>query len=93
MNPKASKEALARIVKERLNQDIKWGDQAHHPDQTWLTILTEEVGEMSQVILHARFGGHHGTWDNAIMEATQVAAVATAWLEALIIRRDRGDSL
>lgn len=93
MNPSASAEAVRRILSERLDQDQKWGDQAHHPDTTWLAILTEEVGELSRVILHAKFNGHDGTWDNAMEEATQVAAVAMAWLEALIVRKERGEDL
>ena len=93
MNPSASAEAVRLVLNERAQQDSKWGDQAHHPDTTWLTILMEEVGELCQVVLHAKFGGHHGTWDNAIEEATQVAAVAMAHLEALIVRKGRGDTL
>ena len=93
MNPSASAEAIRRILVERADQDMKWGDQAHHPDTTWLAILMEEVGELCQVVLHAKFGGKHGTWDNALEEATQVAAVATAWLEALIVRQQRGADL
>ena len=93
MNTEAATKALRLVLAERQAQDEKWGDQAHHPDSTWLTILMEEVGELSQVVLHARFGGHHGTWENAMEEATQVAAVSLAWLEALIVRMDRGDEL
>lgn len=93
MNARISELAVGMVLAERMAQDEKWGDQAHHPDMTWLTILVEEVGEMAQVILHANFNGKHGTWDNAIEEATQVAAVSMAWLEALLIRRDRGDDL
>lgn len=93
MNPHASAEAIRRVINERASQDQKWGDQAHHPDTVWLAILIEEVGELAQVVLHSKFGGHHGTWGNALEEATQVAAVAMAWLEALITRKDRGDEL
>lgn len=93
MNPRASAEALRMILNERASQDATWGDQAHHPDAVWLAILTEEVGEMARVVLHAKFGGHDGTWDNALEEATQVAAVAMAWLEALLVRKQRGDEL
>lgn len=93
MNPTASAEAIKLVLGERAKQDEKWGDQAHHPDTTWLAILIEEVGELSQVVLHSKFGGHHGTWPRMIEEATQVAAVAMAHLEALIVRRDRGDDL
>jgi NTP pyrophosphatase (non-canonical NTP hydrolase) len=93
LNPDVSARAVKLILEERAQQDAKWGDQAHHPDTTWLAILTEELGELSQVILHAKFSGHHGTWKNAIEEATQVAAVSMAWLEALITRYGRGEDL
>lgn len=93
MNPTAAAEAIKLVLAERKAQDDKWGDQAHHPDTTWITILMEEVGELCQVILHAKFNGYKGTWDNALEEATQVAAVALAHLEALIVRRQRGDDL
>lgn len=93
MNPEASAEAIRLVLQERKLQDEKWGDQAHHPDATWLTILSEEIGELSRVILHARFGGYDGTWENAMHEATQVAAVSMAWLEALLVRKSRGDDL
>ena len=93
MNPAIAARAMGLIQLERKRQDETWGDQAHHPDMTWLAILVEEVGELSRVVLHARFNGHDGTWDNAIEEATQVAAVATAWLEALMFRKQRGDEL
>lgn len=93
MNPSVSADAVQRILSERINQDKKWGDQGHHPDTTWLAILTKELGEMAQVVLHTKFGGHHGTWDEAIEEATEVAAVAMAWLEALLTRKNRGEDL
>lgn len=89
----AASRALELVLTERASQDAKWGDQSYHLDTTWLAILMEEVGELSQVILHAKFDGKHGTWDNAIEEASQVAAVAMAWLEAMLMRHDRGDEL
>jgi NTP pyrophosphatase (non-canonical NTP hydrolase) len=68
------------ITEERSRQDQKWGDQSHHSDYIWPSILMEEVGELSKVI---------NEWDGndpehmamLKLELTQVAAVAKAWLE------------
>jgi NTP pyrophosphatase (non-canonical NTP hydrolase) len=68
------------IVKERRNQDKKWGEQ-NHDDYTWHAILTEEIGEVSQAILHDRFGGAAAGTVRA--ELVQVAAVALAWIECI----------
>jgi NTP pyrophosphatase (non-canonical NTP hydrolase) len=70
-------------LQERLAQDKKWGEQNHDPF-CYLTILVEEVGELAQAALHARYGGPAaaGLRD----EAVQVAAVALAIVECI----DRG---
>ena len=76
-------EALASVLAERISQDAEWGEQNQDPF-TYLVILMEEVGELSQAALHTRFGG-----DKAYglrIEAVQVAAVALAIVECL----DRG---
>ena len=72
------------IAAERREQDAQFGDQSGHSDEVWLAILMEEVGELSQVILHRRFGGHHDSDDRFEEELAQVAAVATAWLEGRV---------
>lgn len=41
---------IEEVVSERHRQDIKWGPQ-HHSPEVWLTILTEEVGEVARAIL------------------------------------------
>ena len=71
------------IRDERLRQELKWGEQNHNPF-VYLTILMEEVGELSEAALHARFGGPEA--ENMRAEAVQVAAVAQAIVECL----DRG---
>jgi NTP pyrophosphatase (non-canonical NTP hydrolase) len=76
-------EALASILCERERQDMKWGEQNHDPF-TYLTVLSEEVGELAQAALHARFGGEKA-WC-VRNEAVHVAAVALAIVECL----DRG---
>ena len=39
------------IVDELWRQDVKWGDQRDHDMTLWMTILTEEVGELAEAIL------------------------------------------
>lgn len=76
---------LSDVAAERSRQNDRWGDQSGHADFVWLGILTEEVGESAQAVLHDTFGGKaSGT---LYAELVQVAAVAVAWLEAL---HDRG---
>lgn len=76
-------QAATDVLAERQRQDAKWGEQNHDPF-TYLTILTEEVGEFSQAALHARFGGPAAA--GLREEAVQMAAVALAIVECL----DRG---
>lgn len=64
------------INAERDRQDAKWGrDRDLHPF-LWLTILTEEVGEVARASLK-------GDTENLRDELVQVAAVAIAQLEAM----------
>ena len=74
--------ALSDILEERARQDAKWGEQNHDPF-TYLTILMEEIGELSQAALHNRFGGKHGEFSHVREEAVQTAAVAVAIVECL----------
>lgn len=74
---------LDAIVQERVRQGLKWGEQ-NHDDKTWLAILTEEVGELAQAILHDEFGGRAA--GTARTELVQVAAVAVQWLECMTRR-------
>lgn len=69
------------IGTERTRQDNKWGVQ-DHDGPTWLAILSEEVGELSQCVLHAKFGGSQS--HKVLEEAVQVAAVAKAIVECLL---------
>lgn len=68
------------IDAERKRQNEKWGEQ-NHDDYRWLAILTEEVGELSQAILHDEFGGRAA--GTAQTELVHVAAVAVQWLECM----------
>jgi len=73
-------DVLNLIRAERERQNKKWGEQ-NHDDYRWLAILTEEVGEAAQAILHDEFGGSHA--GTAKTELVHVAAVAVQWLECM----------
>ncbi len=65
---------LANVLEERRKQDEKWGTDFHgRPDEQWLTILTEEVGEAAEAILQGREG-------DLCEEVNQIAAVCLSWL-------------
>ena len=74
-------EAGSCIDAERKRQQLKWGEQ-NHDMATWMLILHEETGGLSQAILHDRFGGDHS--GTAFKEAVQVAAVAKQIVEYMI---------
>jgi NTP pyrophosphatase (non-canonical NTP hydrolase) len=62
------------VIRERRAQDDKWGTPQSLPDFQWLTILTEEVGEVAKAINE----------DHQLEirdELVQVIAVAVKWLE------------
>jgi NTP pyrophosphatase (non-canonical NTP hydrolase) len=80
---KFRQQSVIDALRERIRQDEKWGEQNHDPF-TWLTILMEEVGELSQAALHTRYGGKAAA--GLREEAVQVAAVALSFIECL----DRG---
>lgn len=63
------------IANERVNQDLKWGQQNHAPS-FWITILAEEVGEAAHDSLEDYWQGYRA-------EMIQVAAVAVAAIESL----------
>lgn len=80
---------LKEVLRERVKQDGKWGEQNHDPFQ-WLAILGEEVGEANKAAVDAN------TWrnispvkfnkdglENYRAELIQVAAVAVSMVECL----------
>lgn len=71
-----SQEAVfAAVSLERLRQDTKWGTNFKgRADEKWLTILTEEVGEVAEAML--RDNDH-----DIEAELIQVAAVCVSWME------------
>ncbi|MGO0669796.1 MazG-like family protein [Klebsiella michiganensis] len=74
-----STKAIESVIAEMNRQDEKWGaDRNQHPF-VWQTILSEEVGEFSQAILHDEFGGHKS--GTAREEMVQIAAVALQIIE------------
>jgi NTP pyrophosphatase (non-canonical NTP hydrolase) len=73
------KDCIEEILKERERQNKKWGAQTHEPE-IWLAILSEEVGELSEAILHSKFGGKEA--GRTREELIHVAAVALQMLEA-----------
>ena len=68
-------EILEYIVKERVKQDNKWGEQ-NHDIYKWLAILGEEVGEVNKAALE-------NNYDEIISELIQIGAVAVAMIESL----------
>jgi len=76
--------AMEQVLRERARQNIKWGEQ-NHDMGTWMLILHEETGELSETELHRLFGGPKA--DSQMEEAIQVAAVALQIVEYLK-RRD-----
>lgn len=71
--------ALGDILRERISQDNKWGEQNHNL-MIWLGILAEEFGESAKVINDFHFGRE--AWIEDIRkELIQTAAVAVAMVE------------
>lgn len=68
------------VLRERENQDRKWGVQ-NHKFSFWNTILVEEVGEVAKEILDFETGGHN--LEELREEMVQTAAVAISMLECL----------
>lgn len=71
-------EILALIQVELDRQEEIWGEQ-DHTDDRWLAILVEELGEVALAM-------NDGTEIEVVLELTQVAAVAAAWIENITRR-------
>lgn len=71
---------INEVLKERVNQDEKWGEQNHSPLE-WLPILAEEFGEVAKEVCECYFSNYN--YDNYREELIQVAAVAIAMVECL----------
>lgn len=77
--PHDGSDALKSILDEMAAQDIKWGADRNHDLVLWHLILSEEVGEFAEAILHYQFGGPKET--GLRNEIVQVAAVALQIIE------------
>lgn len=75
---------IKAIKFERIKQDSQWGEQNHH-DYEWLSILTEELGEIANAINKHYLSSQlqEEAFLNMIYEIEQTAAVCVAWLECI----------
>ena len=67
------------VLAECARQNEKWGEKRNHNLFTWITVLSEEVGELAQAALHYKFGGPAAI--NLRTEAIHVAAVIFQLIE------------
>lgn len=79
MNEITRAKILEAVLSERERQDDRWGDQTDNTDLEWMSILTEEIGEVAKDVNEQRLGG-------MFEELIQCAAVLFAWSEAFINR-------
>lgn len=73
-------EILKQIKEERQRQDNKWGTERDQHPAVWMTILSEEAGEVAQEICFSNFEIDNLS-SNYRTELIQVAAVAVAAIE------------
>lgn len=75
---------LAKTRLERIQQLKKWNVQTHDLT-TWLAILMEEVGEVSEQVLRNKFPPLKDSFDPQKLESEliQVAAVSLAMAQCL----------
>ena len=77
-------QAIELVKAERQRQDNKWGYPQKNTPFEWVSILTEEVGELAQATNDAYLGqGCTRDVNKIIQEATQAAAVAVSIIEHL----------
>ena len=79
MNEITRAKILEAVLAERERQAERWGDQTEHTDLEWMSILTEEIGEVAKDVNDQRMAG-------MFEELIQCAAVCFAWSEAFITR-------
>lgn len=97
--------AVDAIWRERVAQDLKWGEQ-NHPDGTGLTLMSRYDADVARDACERAFAEGYGTFKHILIEEVyealaesdkealkteliQVAAVAVAWVEKLI-REENG---
>lgn len=88
MENNISHRVLTSILTERTYQEQKWIEQ-NHPDEWYLPIMLEELGETAKAMLEQHF-----IYPEAVgcewrirKELVETVAVGIAWLEAME-RRD-----
>lgn len=79
---------LSDILAERERQETEWGQQ-DHPDEWYLPIMLEELGETAKAMLeqHFVYAEAVGYEWRIRKELVETVAVGIAWLEAME-RRD-----
>ena len=85
--PAGMERVMMDVQEERIEQDATWGRQDYVPER-WLTILTEEIGELAEAILETVFDNgpearEKGGYRNIRKEAVQSAAVLVAMIESM----------
>ncbi|MFA0901968.1 hypothetical protein [Vibrio cholerae] len=86
---------IEQVIAEMVFQDLKWGESRTLNNHVWDSILSEEVGEVSEeavLVWNAKLGIKKGFASKFTLEQQteklraeliQVAAVAIQWIEAL----------
>ncbi len=81
---KTTEQVLRDVGLERQRQDKKWGFPQHNTPFEWVSILTEEVGELAMAMNDAYLGKQPSKdLTSVLYEAIQVAAVAVSIVEHL----------
>lgn len=81
-------EAIRLVCSERERQDERWGFPQNNTPFEWVSILLEEVGEFAQAMNNACMNGRQGNNFQAMLEITQVCAVALSIMEHMYPRED-----
>ncbi len=80
--------AIEKVISERISQIERWGEDTYNHPFEWMSILGEEFGELCEAVNETCFmNGTHperGGDENIVREATQIAAVAVAIIEAFL---------
>ena len=76
MNTQTFTDIIEEIRAERIRQDTKWGYPKNIEATVWVSVLSEESGEVARAVLEADY-------DELRNELIQVAAVAIGWVEHL----------
>ncbi|EJL6764546.1 TPA: hypothetical protein NIK62_000110 [Vibrio cholerae] len=86
---------IEQVIAEMVFQDMKWGESRTLNNHVWDSILSEEVGEVSEeavLVWNAKLGIKKGFASKFTLEQQteklraeliQVAAVAIQWIEAI----------